>query len=192
MNKQRFLSRFSLRKPSYLNSAFTAKIKGFLKKAAVLVPIVERNNQLFILLTVRAEHLKHHPGQISFPGGGIEESDHDLSQTALRETHEETGVSADKIHLFGELASIETGSGYRVSPYLGFVDENYQLTLDHNEVQAAFEIPLNFLLNKQHYYPVRFLRNSEEQTTYCIPYQTHLIWGMTAQILSTLIGIVED
>lgn len=186
MNKQQFLRRFLLHQPkhNYFEGKFTANKNS--KKAAILIPIVERDNQLHIILTVRASHLRHHPGQVSFPGGRFEETDTSLMHTALRETQEEIGVNEKDINVFAKLPELVTNSNYIVSPYLGFVDKNHKIQIDKNEVQTTFEVPLSFLLNKKNTHAISFLRNKEIFTTYCTPYQGYLIWGVTAQIINTL------
>ena len=191
MNKQTFLNQFLLNTPDhdYFEGQFTKNKDS--KKAAVLIPLVERDNQLYLILTVRASHLRHHPGQVSFPGGRFEETDISLMHTALRETQEEIGIASNDINVFTHLPELVTNSNYIVSPYLGFVDKNHKIKIDKNEVQTTFEVPLSFLLNKKNTHAISFLRNKEIFTTYCTPYQGHLIWGVTAQILNTIKSLLR-
>ncbi|MEQ8206706.1 MAG: CoA pyrophosphatase, partial [Woeseia sp.] len=133
--------------------AIRDRFAGILQPSAVLIPIVERREGLTVLLTERAAHLKHHPGQISFPGGRMELSDRDLRETALRETQEEIGVGPEQVAVAGYLTPLPTVSGYAVTPIVGLVDANVVLRIDQREVAAAFEVPLEFLLdstNQEH------------------------------------------
>ena len=186
MNKQQFLTAFLLHQPkhNYFEGPFTANERS--KKAAVLIPLVERNNQLHVILTVRASHLRHHPGQVSFPGGGFEIADKTLEQTALRETFEEIGIEADDIQIFAQFPAFVTNSNYIVQPYLAFIDAAHHVHIDENEVQSTFEVPLSFLLDDKNTQSISFLRNGKTFTTYCTLYKKHLIWGVTAQIINTL------
>ena len=157
-----------------------------LKKAAVLIALVEREACLNVILTVRAQHLRHHPGQVSFPGGKYETFDNSLKQTALRETAEEIGIHSDLVEIIGKLPPLNTVSGFEVHPFIGFVDKSFTLNIDSQEVQTVFEVPITFLLKNKNYYKQHLFANKKRHFTYCIPYQNHLIWGATAQILRNL------
>lgn len=187
MNKESFLKRFIFHQPT-LQSAeppWFENIK-YLKKAAVLIALVERPNGLHIILTKRAAHLRHHPGQISFPGGRQEKTDCSLQHTALRETEEEIGLTAEEISLFGSLQQLSTSSGFIVSPYLAFADSEHTLKIDKQEVQSTFELPLEFILKRGNFYKQHLLANKKRHFTYLLPYQNRLIWGATAQMLLNL------
>ncbi len=191
MDKQTFLNRFLFHNQQVNSDLRTAEKSLFvnnqtLKKAAVLIPLVKRQNGLNIILTERALHLRHHPGQVSFPGGKQEQSDSSLQHTALRETEEEIGIAQNQVTVFGTLPKLPTVSGFVVSPYLGFVDSNHSTLIDPQEVRSVFEVPLEFLLNKKHFYLQHLVANKKRHFTYCIPYQNRLIWGATAQMLYNL------
>ena len=117
-----------------------------LEPAAVLIPIVARAEPT-ILFTQRSAHLPRHPGQVSFPGGRAHGEDHSLVQTALRETEEETGISAAFVSVEGYLDVYETGTGYAILPVVGLVSEGFLLKPDAREVDHVFEVPLAFLLD---------------------------------------------
>ncbi|NDE00514.1 MAG: CoA pyrophosphatase [Gammaproteobacteria bacterium] len=154
--------------------------------AAVLVPIVEREEGLWVLLTQRASHLSHHPGQISFPGGRLDHPDEDFVQAALRETEEEVGVSRDLIRVAGFLPDHFIVTGYRVTPVVGFVDPRFTPRVDPTEVAEVFEVPLSFLLDaRNHVRRVRRFENQDIEFT-DFPYQGRNIWGATAGMLMTL------
>ena len=191
MDKQTFLNHFLLQNPPINNDLRTINKSLFvhnknLKKAAVLVPIVKRSNGLNIILTERALHLRHHPGQISFPGGKYEHSDDSLQYTALRETQEEIGILPEQVNIFGTLPTLPTVSGFIVSPYIGFVSSSHLLAIDPQEVKSVFELPLTFLLNKEHFYLHHLMANKKRHFTYYIPYKNRMIWGATAQMLKSL------
>ncbi|MEF1292176.1 NUDIX hydrolase, partial [Vibrio sp. M260118] len=112
-----------------------------LRKASVLIGFIERENGINVLFTRRAKHLKHHPGQVSFPGGKFETSDLTLAETAIRETYEEVGIDRDKIDIFGQMPELVTISQFTVTPFLAFISPDYQTRIDKNEVDEAFEVP---------------------------------------------------
>lgn len=187
MNKESFLKHFIFHPPilHYMTPPWFENVKN-IKKAAVLIALVERPNGLHIILTKRAIHLRHHPGEISFPGGQLEQTDSNLQQTALRETEEEIGLAFEQISLFGSLQPLTTSSGFIVSPYLAFVDSQHTLKINKQEVQSTFELPLEFILKRNSFYKQHLLVNKKRHFTYLLPYQNKLIWGATAQILLTL------
>ncbi|THF67055.1 CoA pyrophosphatase [Pseudothauera nasutitermitis] len=165
-----------------------------LRPAAVLVPVVDRPEGLSVLLTKRTDHLHHHPGQISFPGGRVERADTSAVMTALRETQEEIGLGAERIELLGELAEYATGTGFSVTPVVGLVHPPFTLQLDAFEVAEAFEVPLTFLLDPANRQRHRMEYQGRMREYYAIPYRDHFIWGATAGILVQLgrfVGVGE-
>jgi len=159
-----------------------------LKCAAVLLPLVidKQTNQWHILFTRRAAHLKHHPGQISFPGGRFETQDFNLSTTAIRETHEETGIEPKLIQLLGRLPQQQTTSQYNITPFVGTIDSHYQLKIDHNEVAEVFTVPFEFVTNLSQQKKVTKTISGVEYSFYVIQYKHYNIWGTTASILVNL------
>ncbi|KKD59261.1 NUDIX hydrolase [Grimontia sp. AD028] len=157
-----------------------------LRPAAVMIALAERDGELHVLLTKRATHLKHHPGQISFPGGKAEESDTDIVETAIREMEEEIGVTTDRAHLLGCLTPLPTVSGYLVTPVIAFVDADYTPVLDANEVHSLFEVPLAQFLRRDAITKQPFHVRGNTYHIYAMSYENHLIWGVTAQILHAL------
>ena len=157
-----------------------------LTPAAVLVPIVRRDDAPTVLFTRRTEHLKSHSGQISFPGGRMEERDASPEAAALRETSEEIGLGAGAVEVLGRLGVRETGTGYRVFPVVGMVAPPLALVPDAHEVAEIFEVPLAFLVDPaNHRFETRVSGNVERQF-YAIPYGSYFIWGLTARILVNL------
>ena len=162
------------------------------RKAAVLIPLIERNSRLFVLLTQRAHHLKHHPGQISFPGGGVQSDDGSLINTALRETHEEVGIDANKVKIIGKLQNYHTISRYEVTPFVGFVNPDYQLHIDKNEVDDVFEVPWQFFLNRVNHHRLQFKRFGHNHDVHFMPFKDRFIWGTTAAMLHDLVSHFEQ
>jgi 8-oxo-dGTP pyrophosphatase MutT (NUDIX family) len=160
--------------------------------AAVLVPLVERDAGLTVLLTQRAATLKDHAGQISFPGGRIEAEDADPWHAALREAYEEIGLSKSLVEFAGYLPDHWVGTGFRVTPAVGFVSPRYQLRIATEEVHDVFEVPLDFILDAANH-QLR-LRTVGDVTleTFDIPYEGRIIWGATAGMLMTLRRLLQE
>lgn len=156
-----------------------------LKAAAVLVPIVEHEEPT-VLLTKRTDHLHHHAGQISFPGGRVEPEDKDLVDTALRETEEEIGLERGFVEIAGYLDEYQTGTGFHITPVVGFVRPGFALDLDDFEVAEAFEVPLSFLLDPANHQRHARVWQGKERRYYAMPYGDYYIWGATAGMLMNL------
>ena len=184
MNRLEFLRRFHHVKTVHPESDFPLIEPG--RPAAVLIPLIDDGDSLRVLFTERAKHLKHHPGQVSFPGGKLEDSDENLMFTALRETEEEIGIPANLIDVVGTLPKFRTISRYEVVPFIGFVNPGYQLTLDRNEVESVFEVPLSYLIDKNNHFIHWTKRRNRQHPIYFITWQDRTIWGATASFLRTL------
>lgn len=155
-----------------------------LRPAAVLVGLVDRPQGFQVLLTQRTDHLNHHPGQISFPGGRLEEADRgDPVVCALRETAEEIGLEARHIRVLGDLAPYVTGTGFAVTPVVGLVTPPFQLTLDAFEVADVFEVPLEFILDKGNHRLERRQVEGRDRPFWAMSWQGRTIWGATAGML---------
>ncbi|MDO6693447.1 CoA pyrophosphatase [Aliiglaciecola sp. 3_MG-2023] len=189
MNKEEFVRRFQHIRKIKPEADFPLTEVG--KPAAVLIPIIERVDQLTVLFTQRAMHLKNHPGQVSFPGGKLEKSDTDLAHTALRETEEEIGLTADKITLIGSLPKFRTVSRFEVTPFLSFVEPEFELTLDRNEVDNVFEVPFLHLMDKQNHFIHWTKRKGVRQPIYFITWQDKTIWGATASFVRLLSNHID-
>lgn len=190
MNKTEFLTRFQLNEPVEYHEQSLMRLRGYshngMRRAAVMIGCVERGNGLNVILTKRASHLRHHPGQISFPGGKHEEFDTTLSDTALREVHEEIGIPGDKVTVIGQLPELMTVSRFLVTPVIALVDNDYQAEIDYNEVDYAFEVPASHLFDIQQLYSQVFEFKNYSHRVFAIPYKHHFIWGVTAQIIQAL------
>jgi len=159
--------------------------------AAVLVPLVERTDNTTVLLTKRTEHLAHHPGQISFPGGHIEAEDASPEDTALRETEEETGLSRRHVDIIGRLDDYETRTGFRVTPIVGMVRPPFEISPDPHEVAEVFEVPLSFFLDKSNHQRHQSEFNGRVREFFAMPYGDYYIWGATAGMLVNLYEVLK-
>ena len=170
-----------------LNPDMHAMIAGKrLRDAAVLIPVIDRGEAATVLLTQRAEKLRSHSGQVAFPGGRIDPTDASAEDAALRETFEEVGLPARAIELIGRMPDYVTGSGYRIAPVLGIVTPPFELAINEHEVDAAFEVPLGFLMTAENHNRESRLWQERERFYYTMPYQGRFIWGVTAGIIRTL------
>jgi len=160
------------------------------RPAAVLMCLNPRPSGLSIIFTTRATHLKHHAGQISFPGGKAEDEDVDLVHTAFREAQEEIGLSPEQLEVIGQLPSYRTISGFSVTPVLAKhklgIKVPDDLVIDSNEVEDVFEVPLSFLMDKNNYYLHHMKRGESEFPVYYITYEKYVIWGATAGMMAHL------
>lgn len=162
------------------------------RPAAVLVPLVERGDELNVLLTYRSADLEHHAGQISFPGGRLEPDDPDPESAALRETEEEIGLGREFVEILGRLPDHIIISGFQVTPVVALVRPGFSLRLDPTEVAGTFEAPLRHLFDPGTHEPRRIRVAQEELMAYDLPWQEHRIWGATAGMLLTLRQLLED
>jgi len=162
------------------------QLSGTLKPAGVLIPIIERTPELTVLLTKRSAELKHHAGQVSFPGGRMEEHDADVEAAALRETLEEVGIGSHHISVIGYLDAMPTITGYAVSPVVGVVSASAELVIDKTEVEYAFEVPLSFLLNPDNDVRTEWLAGNRKVPMVEFHWEGERIWGATAFMILAL------
>jgi 8-oxo-dGTP pyrophosphatase MutT (NUDIX family) len=161
------------------------------RSAAVLVPLVEHSEGMSVLLTQRTEHLSSHAGQVAFPGGRVEEDDADAVATALRETEEEIGLARGHVETVGRLDDYETGTGFIVTPIVGFVRPPFALKPDPSEVAVVFEVPLSFVLDRRNHERRTGFWRGRERTYFAMPYEGRFIWGATAGMLINLCDVLE-
>ncbi len=167
-------------------------LSGTLMPAGVLIPVIERNSTgLSLLLTQRSAELKHHAGQVSFPGGRWEADDVDIVSTALRETHEEVGIAQSDVTIIGYMRPMPTITGYAVTPVIGLVSGDIELQLDHTEVEYAFEVPLPFLMDSGNQQMVEHDIGGSITAMVEYHYDGQRIWGATAFIIHEFIKLVK-
>lgn len=154
--------------------------------AAVLVGVVAHPQVPTVLLTRRHDGLRHHAGQVSFPGGRIERSDASPAAAALREAHEEVGLQSDQFTPLGYLDPLLTLTGFRVVPLLGLIAPDFVALPDPGEVAETFEVPLAFLLDPLRLEEKRFPFAGRQRHVLQYRYDQQRIWGVTASILFNL------
>lgn len=175
----------------YAQGAGAAGARVKFKPAAVLVPLIEEREGFAVMLTQRTADLKHHAGQISFPGGRMEENDADVVACALRETEEETGLSGASVEILGQLDPYVTITGYEVTPVVGAVTPPFTLKPDPVEVAHIFEVPLAFLLDPANHQRVEREVKGIKRAYYAMPYGPHYIWGATAGMILNMFEILS-
>jgi len=157
-----------------------------LRPAAVLVPLLDTPRGIEVILTKRASHLKHHPGQIAFPGGKVDAADRNAADTALREAHEEIGLERDNVTVLGTMPFHETVTHFRITPIVGQVRQPFTPTPEAGEVAEVFRVPLAYLENPANYRVEGRFWAGKRRLYYTVPYGPYYIWGATARILRAM------
>ena len=169
-----------------LSSRGLKKLKGQHKKiAAVFMLLRQKEKDVSVIFTKRADNLSTHPGQISFPGGSLEPNDESLLNAGLREVEEEIGLEESQIETVGMLRPHETVSKYLIHPFIGIVESTARFKINTSEVAEIFEVPLAFLLNRKNMKEHRISKGKEYRGYFAIPYGPHYIWGATASIIKS-------
>ncbi|MFV0492536.1 MAG: CoA pyrophosphatase [Pseudorhodobacter sp.] len=153
-----------------------------LRPAAVLVAV--RDGQ--VVLTKRSSRLKHHPGQIAFPGGKVDPADSGSIAAALREAHEEIGLTPDLVSVLGTLPPHETVTGFSVTPVLAEITGPFDPVPERGEVDEVFMVPLAFLMERANFRVEGRRWRGQRRLYYVVPYGPYYIWGATARILCGL------
>ncbi len=163
-----------------------------LKAAAVLILVIARSDGPTVLFTQRTAHLTDHAGQISFPGGRVEEHDPTVEQTALRETGEETGLDVNRITVLGSIPRYTTGTGYLITPVVGWLEPPVECRPDPTEVAECFEVPLDFLVQPANHRVESAMYKGRMREYYAIPFGSRYIWGATAGMLVTFTRVLSN
>ena len=169
-----------------LNPEMVVPKNRVLRSAAVLVGLWDRPGGVQLILTKRASHLLHHPGQIAFPGGKVDSGDVNAEATALREANEEIGLPQSHVEIIGRLPPHETVTGFSVTPVLGHIRDEFDAKSEAGEVDEVFSVPLAHVLDPANYRVERRLWRGEWRRYYAVPYGPYYIWGATARILRGL------
>ena len=164
---------------------------GKVTQAAVLVPLLQREEGLSVLLTQRTNHLRDHAGQISFPGGRMDPEDSGPNDTALRESEEEIGLDRNRVEVIGHMPQYLTVSGYSVTPVVGLVQAQAEYVLDEFEVADVFEVPLEFLMDPANHQVRMWQSEQGSRRFYAMPYENRFIWGATAGMLRNLYHLLK-
>jgi 8-oxo-dGTP pyrophosphatase MutT (NUDIX family) len=161
-------------------------------RAAVLVPLFEKEGECHILFTKRTDQVKYHKGEISFPGGVFDEGDLELERTALREADEEIGLKENDVHLMGILDDIVTITEFIVTPFVGHIPYPYPFKTSPIEIAEMIEVPLSSLLEKDCFSEREIIRMGRKEMVYAFQYKDHVIWGATARILKQFLDLISS
>ena len=161
------------------------------KLAAVLITLIPNGNDFNVLFTKRSDKLRVHSGQISFPGGVVEEDDFDEVSAALREANEEVGIDPVSVNILGMLDLYLTGTGYKVRPVIGLIKSEPEYKLSSEEVDYVFNVPLSFLIDNKNHQKIKNITHGKKRTFYLVEYNDYYIWGVTAGIILKLSEVLN-
>lgn len=176
----------AVRSDADLNAGIASGTMEKLRAAAVLVGLLERGGELHVLLTQRSDELPTHAGQIAFPGGKVDAEDAGPVECALRETHEETGVSPEFVEPAGFLDVYQTGTGFRIVPVVGLLRPGFDLVPEPGEVTEIFDVPLAHFMEPANHFRHSRVWQGRERQYYAMPYGERYVWGATAGMLRNL------
>lgn len=154
-----------------------------LRPAGVLAPIIHQGGSYHLLLTKRSSALKHHPGQIAFPGGKQDKGDADVIAAALREAHEEIGLPKAHVDVLGTLPAHETVTGFLVTPVIAYVKQSFDIRPEPGEVDEVFSVPLTHVLSAENFVTQSRWWRGQRRDYFAVPYGPYYIWGATARML---------
>jgi 8-oxo-dGTP pyrophosphatase MutT (NUDIX family) len=158
--------------------------------AAVLVPLFKKGEDCHLLFTRRSDQVKYHKGEISFPGGVVDEEDLELINTALREAHEEIGLKKSDVQIIGILDDIVTITQFIVTPIVGLFPYPYPFKVSEVEIAELIEVPLSSLLDDGCFSEKEIIRSGQKEVVYAYQYGKHIIWGATARILKQFLDLI--
>lgn len=159
-------------------------------RAAVLVPLFHKEGACHLLLTKRTDLVKYHKGEISFPGGMVDDGDVSLEKTALREAHEEIGLKEKDVQILGALDDIMTVTQFIVTPFVGLFPYPYPFKTSPVEIAELIEVPLSFLLNRENCQEREITRMGRREIIHAYQFRGHTIWGATARILKQFLDLM--
>lgn len=157
-----------------------------LRPAGVLIPVQVIDGVAQVILTKRSSHLKHHPGQIAFPGGKQDESDADVVAAALREAREEIGLPSENVRVLGTLPTHETVTSFTMTPVIGLIEKPFEIVPELNEVEEVFHVPLTHVTDLSRFSIQGRRWRGARRHYYTVPFGPYYIWGATARILRGL------
>ena len=160
--------------------------------AAVLVPLFQKEGNCHLLFTKRSEEVKYHKGEISFPGGVVDEEDSELISTALREADEEIGLKERDVQVIGILDDIVTVTEFIVTPIVGLFPYPYPFKVSEAEIAELIEVPVASLLDEDCFSETEIPRGGQKEIVYAYQYANHIIWGATARILKQFLDLISS
>ena len=158
--------------------------------AAVLVPLFQKDGDCHLLFTKRSEEVKYHKGEVSFPGGVVDEEDRELIHTALREADEEIGLKESDVQIIGVLDDIVTITEFIVTPIVGLFPYPYPFKVSEVEIAELIEVPLVSLLGEDCFSEREIFRGGQREIVFAYQYGEHVIWGATARILKQFLDLI--
>jgi 8-oxo-dGTP pyrophosphatase MutT (NUDIX family) len=158
--------------------------------AAVLVPLFKKEEDCHLLFTKRSDQVKYHKGEISFPGGVVDEEDLELIGTALREADEEIGLKKHDVQILGILDDIITVTEFIVTPIVGLFPYPYPFKVSEVEIAELIEVPLSSLLRERSFSEKEIIRGGRKEIVYAYQHEKHVIWGATARILKQFLDLI--
>lgn len=161
-------------------------------RAAVLCPLFIREGEIHLLLIKRSQQLKHHKGEVSFPGGVKESCDNSLLETCLRETREEVGIIPGDINIIGRLDEVDTTTGFLVSPFLGLIPHPYDFQLNDQEVDHLITVPIAGFTDVTRQYDFYYFNGRRLASLIAYHIDNQIIWGATARIIEQLITMLQE
>jgi 8-oxo-dGTP pyrophosphatase MutT (NUDIX family) len=157
-----------------------------LREAAVLMPLMVQNGNVRLILTKRSSALQHHPGQVAFPGGKQDPNDDNLMVTALREAEEEISLPRSSVEILGQLPAHQTVTGFRVTPFVGWIENPVNFKTEPGEVAEVFSVPVEHVLDTSNFSIEGRIWQRKMRKYYAVPYGAYYIWGATARMLRAL------
>jgi len=185
LNSQQIIARFSLSQTTERPASI--RFNAEKRASAVMLPLLDVNDEAHLLLCKRPSYLLHHPGEICLPGGKYEEQDDTLMHTALRELNEELNIGTHQVTVHGKLHQYATLTGFTIEPFVCVLSEGTTWQADPNEVAASFLLPLSYLSNQQNWQPLPFERYGKTITLQGLMTPHGLLWGATASIINNFI-----
>ncbi len=164
--------------------------KNYTAEAAVLISVFQRGDEPCFLLTQRTQEVATHKGQISFPGGLRDKKDASLHETALRETEEEVGISAEWVEILGQCGEYRSKTNLLVTPFVGFIKEGFTVSQNPQEVERIVEIPFHFFSQTTPREELR-QRHGRQSILYFYEYESDVVWGLTAAIIRDFMKLLK-
>ncbi|MCV2882081.1 CoA pyrophosphatase [Actibacterium sp. XHP0104] len=175
-----------------LNPQYAPPPGRVLRPASVLVGVTTYHDRPRVLLTKRSSRLKHHPGQIAFPGGKQDDIDAGPVEAALREAREEVGLPSENVTILGTLPSHETVTSFTVTPVFGLIHQEFRPIPEAGEVDEVFTVPLAHVIDPAQFVVQSRMWLGQRRYYYTVPFGPYYIWGATARILRGLAARMAD
>ena len=162
------------------------------KRASVIIPLLEVECEVFVMLTQRSKRLRSHAGQVSFPGGKQDQRDANSLETAIRETREEIGLPKEKIEIIGTLDQILSLHHYLVTPFVAIIPGDFVPIPNEDEIDAVFKVPLSFFMKNDQHWTEEFETPFAKVLAHHFEFEGFDIWGLTAKLILRLLEIGLD